>query len=104
MLSCLQNPSVSDRNRKFRHCNANNLQTTDINYNLHLLQFTTLMSHNSFRFLFRIMYHRFGYLFGFVGLLLAVPMAGAVGVLTRFALKQYLASPLYLGQRWTTRK
>ena len=41
----------------------------------------------------------FGYLFGFVGLLLAVPMAAAVGVLTRFALKQYLASPLYLGQQ-----
>ena len=41
----------------------------------------------------------FGYLFGFVGLLLAVPMAAAVGVLTRFALKQYLASPLYLGPR-----
>ncbi len=40
----------------------------------------------------------FGYLFGFVGLLLAVPMAAAVGVLTRFALKQYLASKLYLGK------
>ncbi|MDP4822365.1 MAG: AI-2E family transporter [Aestuariivirgaceae bacterium] len=46
----------------------------------------------------------FGYLFGFVGLLLAVPMAAAVGVLTRFALKQYLASPLYLGQRKTAKK
>ena len=39
----------------------------------------------------------FGYLFGFVGLLLAVPLAAAVGVLMRFALRQYLASPLYLG-------
>ena len=37
----------------------------------------------------------FGYLFGFVGLLLAVPMAAAVGVLSRFALKQYMASGLY---------
>jgi predicted PurR-regulated permease PerM len=39
----------------------------------------------------------FAYLFGFVGLLLAVPLAAAVGVLVRFALKQYLKSPLYLG-------
>jgi predicted PurR-regulated permease PerM len=39
----------------------------------------------------------FGYLFGFVGLLLAVPLAAAAGVLVRFALQQYLKSPLYLG-------
>ncbi len=39
----------------------------------------------------------FGYLFGFVGLLLAVPLAAAAGVLVRFALQQYLNSPLYLG-------
>lgn len=39
----------------------------------------------------------FGYLFGFVGLLLAVPLAAAVGVLVRFAIEQYLKSPLYLG-------
>jgi predicted PurR-regulated permease PerM len=39
----------------------------------------------------------FGYAFGFVGLLLAVPMAAAVGVLTRFLLQQYLASRLYRG-------
>jgi predicted PurR-regulated permease PerM len=39
----------------------------------------------------------FGYLFGFVGLLLAVPMAAATGVLVRFTLRQYLASPLYTG-------
>lgn len=37
----------------------------------------------------------FGYLFGFVGLLLAVPLAAVIGVLVRFALRQYLASPLY---------
>ena len=40
----------------------------------------------------------FGYAFGFVGLLLAVPMAAAAGVLVRFALRQYLASKLYLGR------
>ncbi len=39
----------------------------------------------------------FGYVFGFVGLLLAVPLAAAAGVLVRFALRQYLASRLYLG-------
>lgn len=39
----------------------------------------------------------FGYLFGFVGVLVAVPLAAAVGVLVRFALRQYLASPLYSG-------
>jgi predicted PurR-regulated permease PerM len=39
----------------------------------------------------------FGYVFGFVGLLLAVPLAAAAGVLVRFALGQYLQSPLYLG-------
>jgi predicted PurR-regulated permease PerM len=39
----------------------------------------------------------FAYLFGFVGLLVAVPLAAAVGVLARFALRQYRASPLYTG-------
>ncbi len=39
----------------------------------------------------------FAYLFGLVGLLLAVPLAAATGVLVRFALRQYLASPLYTG-------
>jgi predicted PurR-regulated permease PerM len=39
----------------------------------------------------------FGYLLGFVGILLAVPLAAVAGVLARFALKQYLASPLYTG-------
>jgi predicted PurR-regulated permease PerM len=40
----------------------------------------------------------FGYLFGFVGLLVAIPLAAAIGVLARFALRQYLASPLYTGR------
>jgi predicted PurR-regulated permease PerM len=39
----------------------------------------------------------FGYVFGFVGLLLAVPLAAAAGVLVRFALSKYLASKLYRG-------
>jgi predicted PurR-regulated permease PerM len=39
----------------------------------------------------------FGYLFGFVGLLLAVPLAAAIGVLMRFALRQYMASSIYTG-------
>jgi predicted PurR-regulated permease PerM len=39
----------------------------------------------------------FGYLFGFVGLLIAGPLAAAIGVLTRFALRQYYASPIYAG-------
>jgi predicted PurR-regulated permease PerM len=37
----------------------------------------------------------FGYLFGFVGLLIAVPLAAAIGVLMRFAMQQYYASPIY---------
>jgi len=37
----------------------------------------------------------FGALFGFVGLLIAVPAAAAIGVLVRFAIDRYLASPLY---------
>jgi predicted PurR-regulated permease PerM len=41
----------------------------------------------------------FGYLFGFVGLLLAVPLAAATAVLIRFALRRYLESPLYTGNR-----
>ncbi|BAT60944.1 AI-2 transport protein TqsA [Variibacter gotjawalensis] len=40
----------------------------------------------------------FGYLFGFVGLLLAVPLAAAIGVLARFGLKRYLASAYYRGE------
>jgi predicted PurR-regulated permease PerM len=37
----------------------------------------------------------FGYLFGFVGLVIAVPLAAAIGVCMRFALKQYYASSFY---------
>jgi len=40
----------------------------------------------------------FGYLFGFVGLLLAVPLAAAIGVLVRFALRRYAESTLYIGE------
>jgi predicted PurR-regulated permease PerM len=39
----------------------------------------------------------FGSLFGFAGLLIAVPVAAALGVLGRFAVEQYLASPMYTG-------
>ena len=39
----------------------------------------------------------FGYLFGFVGLLVAVPLAATIGVLVRFALHRYLESSLYTG-------
>ena len=37
----------------------------------------------------------FGHLFGFVGLVIAVPLAAAIGVLMRFAFRQYYASRLY---------
>ena len=36
----------------------------------------------------------FGYLFGFVGLLIAVPLAAAIGVVIRFAMRQYEVSQL----------
>ncbi|RWL19013.1 MULTISPECIES: AI-2E family transporter [Mesorhizobium] len=39
----------------------------------------------------------FGALFGFVGLLIAVPASAAVAVLVRFAIARYLESPLYKG-------
>lgn len=39
----------------------------------------------------------FGTLFGFVGMLVAVPVAAVIGVLTRFAARQYLESRLYRG-------
>jgi len=41
----------------------------------------------------------FGYLFGFVGLLLAVPLAAAMAVLSRYGLRRYLASPFYSGEK-----
>ncbi|CTQ54130.1 Transport of quorum-sensing signal protein [Roseibium album] len=44
----------------------------------------------------------FGYLFGFVGMLIAVPAAAMIGVLARFALKQYLASTVYKGKGRST--
>jgi predicted PurR-regulated permease PerM len=40
----------------------------------------------------------FGSLLGFVGMMVAVPCAAAVGVLVRFAIDKYLKSPLYKGQ------
>lgn len=40
----------------------------------------------------------FGYLFGFVGLLVAVPLAATIGVLMRFALQRYRESALYTGE------
>jgi predicted PurR-regulated permease PerM len=40
----------------------------------------------------------FGYLFGFVGLLVAVPVSAALGVLLRFALRNYRASTIYTGE------
>ena len=39
----------------------------------------------------------FGSLFGFTGLILAVPVAAIIGVLFRFALARYFESPLYTG-------
>ena len=39
----------------------------------------------------------FSYLFGFVGVLVAVPMAAAAGVLIRYSLELYLASSYYKG-------
>jgi predicted PurR-regulated permease PerM len=44
-----------------------------------------------------------GAAFGFVGVLLAVPVAAAIGVLCRFWLRRYLASPLYLDPPGSTR-
>ncbi len=38
-------------------------------------------------------------LFGFLGVLLAVPVMAVIGVLVRFLLGQYLGSPLYLSDR-----
>jgi len=41
----------------------------------------------------------FSALFGFVGVLMAVPVAAAAAVLVRFALEVYLSSSIYLGRR-----
>jgi hypothetical protein len=35
----------------------------------------------------------FGYLFGFVGLLIAIPLAASLGVILRFAMRRSLAGP-----------
>ncbi|MCF3974058.1 AI-2E family transporter [Paracoccus salsus] len=40
----------------------------------------------------------FGALFGFVGLVMAVPLAAALGVLARFGIERYRVSALYTGQ------
>ena len=40
----------------------------------------------------------FSYLFGFVGVLVAVPIAAAIGVVVRFALRAYLESDFYRGR------
>ena len=39
----------------------------------------------------------FGTVFGFVGMLVAVPVAAAIGVVARFGIGQYKTSPLYQG-------
>ncbi len=41
----------------------------------------------------------FSYLFGFTGMLVAVPVAAAIGVVVRFALTAYLNSTVYQGPR-----
>jgi predicted PurR-regulated permease PerM len=46
----------------------------------------------------------FSYVFGFVGLLLAVPMAAATGVFVRYGLQHYLNSKLYTGAPQPTPK
>jgi predicted PurR-regulated permease PerM len=40
----------------------------------------------------------FGTLFGFAGMLVAVPVAAAIGVVTKFGMGQYHASVLYKGR------
>jgi predicted PurR-regulated permease PerM len=39
----------------------------------------------------------FGSLFGFTGLIIAVPVAAVIGVLARFSVRQYMGSTLYTG-------
>jgi len=46
----------------------------------------------------------FGTLFGFTGMLIAVPAAAAVGVLARFGVNRYLESELYSGKPKAKRK
>ncbi len=40
-----------------------------------------------------------GYLFGLLGMLIAIPLAAAIGVLVRYFLERYLDSELYIGHR-----
>lgn len=40
----------------------------------------------------------FSYLFGFVGTVIAVPLAAVTAVMLRYGLERYLASPYYLGE------
>lgn len=40
----------------------------------------------------------FGYLLGFIGLLIAVPLAATIGVLVRFAIRKYQQSAIFTGQ------
>jgi predicted PurR-regulated permease PerM len=40
----------------------------------------------------------FGQLFGFLGLIIAVPAAAAMGVVARHLIAVYLTSPLYRGR------
>lgn len=44
----------------------------------------------------------FSYLFGFLGLLVAVPVAAAIGVLVRFGLDTYMSSSVYRGDSAAT--
>ncbi len=39
-----------------------------------------------------------GYLLGFLGLLISVPLAAAIGVLVRYAIRKYYESPMHNGQ------
>ena len=41
----------------------------------------------------------FSYLLGFVGLLIAIPLAASIAVLLRFAVRKYHESPIYTGQK-----
>ena len=43
----------------------------------------------------------FGTLFGFIGMLVAVPVAAMIGVLVRFIIAEYKGGRLYKGHNWT---
>ncbi len=45
----------------------------------------------------------FGSMFGFTGMLIAVPTAAAIGVIARFCLQKYLESDMYLGTAAATK-